>query len=88
MESPEKKELLVGQCITIDINKTTPCIACNKIQPVNNEEEFVTIDYSSKCFSNKACFPNDDQTKPENFTCFNDAIQSFFALKCPTPISE
>ena len=24
-----------------------------------------------------------DQTKVENFTCFNDAIQSFFTLKCP-----
>ena len=29
-----------------------------------------------------------DQTKVENFTCFNDAIQSFFTLKCPTPMSE
>ena len=30
-----------------------------------------------------------DHNKLENFTCFNDAIQSFFTLKpCPTPISE
>ena len=29
-----------------------------------------------------------DQNKLENFTCFNDAIQSFFTLKCPTPMSE
>ena len=30
-----------------------------------------------------------DQNKLENFTCFNDAIQSFLTLKlCPTPISE
>ena len=29
-----------------------------------------------------------DHSKLENFTCFNDAIQSFFALKCPTAISE
>ena len=43
MESPEiKDKLLVGQCIAIDINKSTPCIASNKIQPVNNEEDFVT----------------------------------------------
>ena len=44
MESPEmKNRLLVGQCIAIDINQSTSCIACNKIQPVNNnEEEFVT----------------------------------------------
>ena len=43
MESPEiKDKLLVGQCIAIYINRSTSCIACNKIQPVNNEEEFVT----------------------------------------------
>ena len=30
-----------------------------------------------------------DHNKLENFTCFNDAIQSFLTLKlCPTPISE
>ena len=29
-----------------------------------------------------------DQNKLEIFTSFNDAIQSFFTLKCPTPISE
>ena len=30
-----------------------------------------------------------DDNKLENFTCFNDEIQSFFTLKlCPTPISE
>ena len=43
MESPEiKDKLLVGQCIAIYINRSTSCIACNKIQPVNNVEEFVT----------------------------------------------
>ena len=29
-----------------------------------------------------------DQNKLENLTCFNDAIQSFLTLKCPTPLSE
>ena len=30
-----------------------------------------------------------DQNRLENFTCFYDAIQSFFTLKlCPTPVSE
>ena len=65
MESPDIKDKLVGgQCIAIYINRSTSCIACNKIQPVN-EEEFVT---SKNCkmttlasfFSNKACFTNDD----------------------------
>ena len=43
MESPEiKDKLLVGQCIAIYIDRSTSCIACNKIQPVNNVEEFVT----------------------------------------------
>ena len=38
VESPEiKDKLLVGQCIAIDINESTSCIACNK-----EEEEFVT----------------------------------------------
>ena len=67
MESPEiTDKLLVGQCIAIYIDKSTSCIACNKIQPVYNKEEFVTYknsvknDYSSKYFSNKACFPDDD----------------------------
>ena len=41
IESPEIK-ILVGQCIAIYINRSTSCIACNKIQPVNNVEEFVT----------------------------------------------
>ena len=35
MESPEIKEkLLVGQCIAVYINRSTSCIACNKIHPV------------------------------------------------------
>ena len=43
MESPEiKAKLLVEQCIAIYINRSTSCIACYKVQPVNNEEEFVT----------------------------------------------
>ena len=43
MESPEiKDKLLVGQCIAINIVKSTSWIACNKIQPVNNDKEFVT----------------------------------------------
>lgn len=43
MESPEiKDKLLVGQCIAIDIVKSTSCIAYNKTQPVNNDKEFVT----------------------------------------------
>ena len=43
MESPEiRGKLLVGQCIAIYINRSTSCIACNKIQPVNNEEGFAT----------------------------------------------
>ena len=53
MESPEIKDmLLVGQYIAIYINRSTSRIAANKIQPVNNEEEFVTCknDYSSKYF--------------------------------------
>ena len=29
-----------------------------------------------------------DRNKLENLTCFNDAIQSFLTLKCPTPMSE
>ena len=65
MESPEhsnKDKLLVA----IYINKSMSYIACNKIQPVNNEEEFVCHlqklqnGYSSKYFSYKACFANDD----------------------------
>ena len=43
MESPEiNAKLLVEQCIAIYINRSTSCIACYKVQPVNNEEEFVT----------------------------------------------
>ena len=29
-----------------------------------------------------------DQNKLENFTSFNDAIQRFFTLKCPKPVSQ
>ena len=66
MESPEiKDKLLVGQCIAIYINRSTSCIACNKIQPVNNVEEFVTCKNCKMAtlasISNKACFANDDQ---------------------------
>ena len=96
MESPDiKDKLLVGQCIAIYINRSTSCIACNKIQPVN-EEELVT---SKNCkMTTLASFFQTklvsqmmikiDQNKLENFTCFNDAIQSFFTLKCQTPKSE
>ena len=87
------KTLLVGQCISIYINRSA---ACNKIQPVNNEEEFVTCKnckmttltsiFQTKLVSQMMI--KTDQTKVENFTCFNDAIQSFFTLKCPTPMSE
>ena len=35
MESPQiRGKLLVGQCIAIYINRSTSCIACNKIHPV------------------------------------------------------
>ena len=88
MESPEiKDKLLAGQCIAIDINKSTSSISCNKIQPVNNDEEFVTCK-NCKMTTLTSVIKTDDN-KLENFTCFNDAIQSFFTLKlCPTPISE
>jgi len=97
MESPEiKDKLLVGQCIAIYINRSTSCIACNKIQPVNNEEEFVTYKnckmttlastFQTKLVSQMII--KTDQNKLENFTGFNDAIQIFFNLKCPTPMSE
>ena len=98
MESPEiKDKLLAGQCIAIDINKSTSCITCNKIQPVNNDEEFVTcknckMTTLASVFQTKLVCQmmiKTDQNKLENFPCFNDAIQSFFTLKlCPTPISE
>ena len=97
MESPEiKDKLLVGQCIAIDINKSTSCIACNKIQPVNNDEEFVTYKNCktttlTSVFQTKLVFQmviKTDQNKFENFTCFDDIIQSFLTIKlCPTPIS-
>ena len=97
MESPEiKDKLLVGQCIAIDINKSTSCIACNKIQPVNNDEEFVTCKNCktttlASVFQTKLVCQmviKTDKNKFENFTCFDDAIQSFLTLKlCPTPIS-
>ena len=97
MESPEiKDKLLVGQCIAIYINRSTSCIACNKIQPVNNEEESVTcknckMTTLASIFQTKLVLQmmiKTDQTKLENFTCFNDAIQSLLTLKCPTPVSE
>ena len=35
MESPQMRgKLLVGQCIAVYINRSTSCIACNKIHPV------------------------------------------------------
>ena len=79
------KTLLVGQCISIYINRSA---ACNKIQPVNNEEEFVTCknckmttltSIQTKLVSQMMI--KTDQTKVENFTSFNDAIQSFFYSK-------
>jgi len=78
------------------IARSTSCIACNKIQPVNNEEEFVTCKnctmstlatiFQTKLVSQMMI--KTDQNKVENFTCFNDAIQTFFTLKCLTPMSE
>ena len=87
METPEiKDKLLVGQCIVIDINKSTSCIACNKIQPVNNEEGFVTCKmitlasvFQTKLVSQMMI--KTDQNKLQNLTCFHDSIQILFTLK-------
>ena len=79
MESPEiKVKLLVEQCIAIYI-RSTSCTACYKVQPVNNEEEFVTCKnckmttlasiFQTKLVSKMMI--KADQTKLENFTCFN-----------------
>ena len=68
MESPE-----------IYINRSTSCIARNKVQPVNNEEEFVTCK-NCKMTTLASIFQTNlvsqmmikaDQTKLENFTCLN-----------------
>ena len=96
-KSPKKDKLLVGQCFSIYINnKSTSCIACNKIQPVNNEEEFVTFKnckmttlasiFQTKLVSQMMI--KTDQNKLENFPCFNDVIQFFLTLRCPTALSE
>ena len=63
--------------LAIDINKATSCIACNKIQTVNNEEEFVTYKnckmttltsvFQTKLVSQMII--KTDQKKIENFTC-------------------
>ena len=77
--SPEiKVKLLVEQCIAIYV-RSTSCIACYKVQPVNNEEEFVTCKnckmttlasiFQTKLVSKMMI--KADQTKLENFTCFN-----------------
>ena len=63
-------------------------------QPVNNEEEFVTCikckvtTLASVCQTKlvSRMMIKTDQNKHffillENFTCFNDAMQSFFTLK-------
>ena len=56
MENPEiKDKLLVGQCITIYINRSTSCIARNKIQPVNNDEGFVTCKSHTLIEKSRAC---------------------------------
>ena len=78
------------------VNRSTSCIACNKIRPVNNEEEFVTrknckMTTLASIFQTKLVSKmmiKTDQNKLENFTGFNDAIQIFFTLKCPTPVSK
>ena len=83
MESPEiKAKLLVEQCIAIYINRSISCIACNKIKPANNEEEFVTCKnckmttlasiFQTKLVSQMMI--KADQTKLENFTCFNSFL--------------
>ena len=77
-------------CIAIYITRSTPCNACNNIQPVNNEEECKMTTLVS-IFQTKLVLQmmiKTDQPKRKNFTSFNDAIQRFFTLKCPTPMSE
>jgi len=60
-----------------------------KIQPVNNEEEFVTCKMTTLASQTKLICQmmiRTDQNKLENFACFNDVIQSFLTPKlCPTP---
>ena len=58
-------------------------------QPLNNEEEFVTcknckVNTLASVFQTKLVSQmmiKTDHNKLENFTCFNDAIQSFFDSK-------
>ena len=65
-------------------------------QSRNNKEEFVTcknfkMTTLASIFQTKLVFQmiiRTDRHKLENFTSFNDAIQSFLTLKCPTPMSE
>ena len=98
MESPETKDKLLvgGQYIAIAI-KSTSCIGCNKIQPGNNEEEFVTCKNCktttlASVFRTKLVpqmMIKTDQNKLENFTCFICAIHRFLTLKlCPKPKIE
>ena len=83
MESPEiKAKLLVEQCIAIYINRSTSCIACNTIQPVYNEEEFVTcknckMTTLASIFQKKLVSQmmiKADQTNLKNFTSFNSFL--------------
>ena len=87
-----KEKLLVS----IYINKSLSCITCNKIQPLNNEEEFVTcknckMTTLASIFQTKLVLQRmikTEQNKLENLTCFNNQIQSFCTLKCPTSMSQ
>ena len=81
--------LLTGQCIGVDVKKTSSCAMCNKPIDVPTTEDTVTCTYCNITTLVCQLLIQTDENKMERFTCFNDGIRSFLKMqKCSTPIPE
>ena len=98
LATPEIEDnLLIGEYIGVEIKRSSSCIVCNKSQEAQPEQETITctnckITTLATILKTKlVCqlFIKTTENKIQNFTCFNDAIQSFLTIKkCETPLSE
>ena len=81
-----KDNIIEGQCIGVNLKKTTSCIVCNNTLVIEADKETVkcrscnTTMLSEACNKKIVCILTIKTAKKlQSYTCFNDALQSFLA---------
>lgn len=90
------ENLITGQCLGIDLKKTSAWIACNCTIDKIQDEEFLTCPKCNITTLSSVLKPKlvcqllvQSEGKLLSYTCFNDAIESFLkTMKLETSVSE